>query len=37
MFGLEDPWIWGSYVVGFIGVVFCVVYGWKMRDEGGDE
>jgi len=37
MFGLEDPWIWSSYIVGLIGVVFCVVYGWKNRDREDDE
>lgn len=34
MFGIDDPWIWGSYVVGLAGVVFCVVYGWVNRDRG---
>jgi len=34
MFGIDDPWIWSSYVVGLAGVVFCVVYGWVNRDRG---
>ncbi len=33
MFGIEDPWIWGSYIVGFAAVIFCIVYGWMNRGE----
>jgi len=37
MFGINDPWIWGSYFVGLAGVVFCVVYGYIHRNDEDQE
>ncbi|NLF23656.1 MAG: hypothetical protein GX590_10920 [Lentisphaerae bacterium] len=36
MFGIEDGWVLGAYVLSFAGMVACVVYGivhWNRDDE----
>lgn len=33
--GIEDPWIWGVYILLILSVILCIVYGivhWN--DEG---
>lgn len=37
-FGLTDPWIIGGYLLSFLSVAFCVVYGFlKGRSTGEEE
>lgn len=36
MFGIDDPWIWGGYVLAIGLVVFCVAYGllkWNKEED----
>lgn len=27
VFGIEDPWIWGVYVLIVLSTILCIVYG----------
>ncbi len=36
MFGLDDPKIWGAYLLCILSTVFCIIYGlvnWNRGDE----
>jgi hypothetical protein len=34
--GIEDPWIWGVYVLLIVSTLMCVVYGIINWNEGED-
>ncbi len=34
--GIEDPWIWGVYVLLIVSTLMCVVYGIINWSEGED-
>ena len=36
MLGIDDPWIWGGYLIAIGLVVFCCVYGWIKRNDGDE-
>ncbi|MCC7558446.1 MAG: hypothetical protein KO217_07140 [Methanobacteriaceae archaeon] len=36
MFGINDPWIWGAYILCILSTILCVVYGilnWNKGEE----
>ncbi|MGC9516615.1 MAG: symporter small accessory protein [Methanomicrobiales archaeon] len=40
MFGLNDPWIWGAYILCILSALLCVVYGiinWNKGAEAEEE
>ncbi len=37
MFGLNDPWIAGTYVLCILSALLCVVYGLMNWNKGADE
>lgn len=37
MFGLQDPWIWGTYLLCIISTLTCVVYGLVNWNKGAEE
>ena len=36
MLGIEDPWVFGGYVIVIGAALFCCVYGWIRRNEDGE-
>ena len=37
MLGIEDPWIWGVYILCIISALLCVIYGIINWNRGGEE
>lgn len=37
MFGIEDPAIWGAYLLSLLAAALCVVYGLWNWNRGDDE
>lgn len=38
MLGIDDPWIWGGYLIAFAVSIFTVAYGWiSTRGEEEEE
>jgi hypothetical protein len=35
--GVEDPWVWGGYLLAIISTTACVIYGWLYWNKGGEE
>ena len=35
--GVEDPWVWGGYVLAIISTTACVIYGWLYWNKGDEE
>lgn len=36
MLGIDDPQVWGAYLLSILGALFCVIYGivnWNKGDE----
>lgn len=36
LFGIQDPWVWGAYLLCVLSTLLCVVYGlinWNKGDE----
>ena len=36
MLGIDDPWIWGVYLLSILSTLICIVYGmlnWNKGDE----
>jgi len=36
MFGINDPWIWGAYILCILSTILCIVYGilnWNKGEE----
>jgi len=39
MLGIDDPWIWGVYLLSILSTLICIVYGmlnWNKGDEVDD-
>lgn len=36
MLGIEDPWIWGVYILCILSTLLCVVYGIINWNRGGE-
>ncbi|WP_414469458.1 symporter small accessory protein [Methanobacterium sp. ACI-7] len=34
--GIEDPWIWGAYILCILSMLLCVVYGALNWNKGGE-
>ena len=34
--GIEDPWIWGAYLLCILSTLLCVVYGIVKWNEGAE-
>jgi len=37
MLGIEDPWIWGVYILCILSALLCVIYGIINWNRGGEE
>lgn len=35
MLGINDPWIWGVYLLSFLSALLCVAYGLVNWNKGG--
>jgi hypothetical protein len=35
MLGINDPWIWGVYLLSFLSALLCVAYGLANWNRGG--
>ncbi len=36
MLGIEDPWIWGVYILCILSTLICVIYGIINWNRGGE-
>ncbi|MFA6710065.1 MAG: symporter small accessory protein [Candidatus Methanomethylophilaceae archaeon] len=36
LLGIEDPWVFGGYVIAIGSTFLCCVYGWRHRNEDGE-
>lgn len=36
MLGIEDPWIWGVYLLSILSTLLCVIYGIIYWNRGGE-
>lgn len=36
MLGIEDPWIWGVYLLSILSTLLCVIYGIINWNRGGE-
>jgi hypothetical protein len=36
MLGIEDPWIWGVYILCILSTLLCVIYGIINWNRGGE-
>ncbi|NMC11234.1 MAG: hypothetical protein GYA39_09760 [Methanothrix sp.] len=36
MLGIDDPWIWGVYVLCILSALLCVIYGIVNWNRGGE-
>jgi hypothetical protein len=36
MLGINDPWIWGVYLLCIFSTLLCVIYGLKNWNKGGE-
>lgn len=37
MLGIDDPWIWGVYLLCILSTLLCVLYGLINWNRGGEE
>jgi hypothetical protein len=37
MLGIDDPWIWGVYMLCILSTLLCVLYGLINWNRGGEE
>ena len=37
MLGINDPWIWGVYLLSFLSALLCVAYGLANWNRGGEK
>jgi len=37
LLGINDPWIWGVYVLSFLSTMLCVTYGLVNWNKGGEK
>ena len=37
MLGIEDPWVWGVYILCILSALLCVIYGTIKWNKGGEE
>jgi len=37
MLGIDDPWIWGVYLLSILSTLLCVLYGLINWNRGGKE
>ena len=37
MFGISDPWVWMTYVICIVSLIFCIIYGILKWNKDSDD